>query len=208
MAVRINLYGQALALRHAFCRATASSRADAKTRSVGGRLFAFLRSRSEGQYVIESALVLPILLMIFLSIFAAGFYMYNDVLLNTAVGTGAESLAAAGVVSGTNMSNASSYSNGVAPMADPCSYAFSQMTAAAPGLNPANITVTYVLNGSAIGPPLTGSAANTCSSSSAAFTAGGNVTLIATYPCNVGLYSISLPGCPIEAMASQFIYTN
>ena len=64
------LCGQVRAIRQGFCRAAASGRAGAKTRSAGGRLRAFLRSGSEGQSLAEFAIALPMLLMVLTFMFS------------------------------------------------------------------------------------------------------------------------------------------
>jgi Flp pilus assembly protein TadG len=142
-------------------------------------------------------MALPITMMVFTGIFAVAIAISNDVALNVAVEAGARYMATEGKATGTNM----------ATLADPCQSIFSQMVASSTTLNPANITVTYTLNGSTIG-PYTGTAANTCSSQSTAFSEGGNLTLVATYPCTIGMYGFNFSGCQITAAASQFIYTS
>jgi Flp pilus assembly protein TadG len=192
-----NLCGHVMALRHGFCRPAAPGRACAQFRS-GSRLRAHLRSSSEGQSLVEFAFVVPILMAIMMGIYAVGIITFNEVALNNAVDLGSTYLMRAGPAPGTNMT---SY------LADPCQYAFAQMTSATSNLLPQNLTVTYKLNGKTIG-PFTGAAANSCSSNSTDFAAGGNFTLIATYPCTLGLYGFNVPGCKLKATASQFIYTS
>jgi hypothetical protein len=133
-----------------------------------------------------------------MGIFAVGIITFNDVALNNAVELGSSALMREGNAPNTNMTNY---------LADPCQYAFAQMTSATSNLLPQNLTVSYTLNGNKIG-PFTGTAANTCSGNSADFASGGNFTLMATYPCTLGLYGFNVPGCTLTATASQFIYTN
>jgi hypothetical protein len=197
MKMLSNLCGHVMALRHGFCRPTALGRACAQFRS-GGRLRALLRSSSEGQSLVEFAFVVPILMALMMGIFAVGIITFNDVALNNAAETGAKWLADEGNAPGTNMTNY---------LADPCQFAFTQMTSATSNLLPQNLTVTYILNGSQIG-PFTGATANTCSADAAAFATGGTITIIAQYPCTLGLYGFNVPGCTLTATASQFIYTS
>jgi hypothetical protein len=152
-----------------------------------------------------------------MGIFAVGIITFNDVALNNAVETGANSLTSVGNAPNSNMSNPADYTNGVAPIADPCLFAFAQMTSATSNLLPQNLTVTYYLTyldlststtvNVTIG-PFTGTTANTCQSNSADFATGGHFTIVATYPCTLGLYGFNVPGCKLTATASEFIYTS
>jgi len=201
-----NLCGHVMELWHGYCRAMAPGRAVAQFRS-GGRLRALLRSSSEGQSLVEFAFVVPILMALMMGIYAVGIISFNDVALNNAARLGATALMVEGNAPGTNMTNY---------LADPCQYAFAQMTSATSNLLPQNLTVTYRLtylqNGTTpttvtIG-PFTGAAANTCSGYSADFAIGGTFTLTAQYPCTLGLYGFNVPGCKLTATASEFIYTT
>jgi Flp pilus assembly protein TadG len=178
-------------------------------------LRACLRSGGEGQSIVEFAFIVPILMGLMMGIYAVGIITFNDVALNNAVDIGSTALMKAGYAANTNMSVASDYSTDVAPLTDPCQYAFAQMTSPTSNLLPQNITVTYTLaytlNGTpttaTIG-PFTGKTANTCTSYSADFAIGGSLTIVASYPCTLGLYGFNVPGCKITAKASQFIYTS
>ena len=211
-----NLCGHVMELWHGYCRATAPGRAGAQFRS-GGRLRAILRSSSDGQSLVEFAFVVPILMALMMGIYAVGIITFNDVALNNAAEIGAVSLEAAGSASGTNMATGSDYKNGTVPLwvTDPCQYAFGQMIVPTSNLLPQNLTVTYKVtymnNGTsttAIIGPFTGTAANTCPDHATDFTSGGNLTLIATYPCTLGLYGFNVAGCKLTATASHFIYTS
>jgi Flp pilus assembly protein TadG len=211
-----DLRGQAIMLLLGYCRASAPGRAGAQFRS-GGRLRASLRSGGEGQSAVEFAFVVPIMLAVMMGIYAVGIITFNDVALNNAVDTGATSLTSVGSAPSSNMGTGADYTNGVAPIADPCQFAFTQMTSATSNLIPNNITVTYYLTyldldtntqvNVTIG-PYTGAAANTCTGNSADFATGGHFTIVATYPCTLGLYGFNVPGCKITATASEFIYTS
>jgi len=214
-----NLRGQARPLLRGYFRAASACGANRKPRSIAGRLRAFLCSGGEGQSLVEFAFVMPILMALMMGIYAVGIITFNDVALNNAVEAGAMSLTSVGSAPGTNMGTASDYTNGVAPITDPCQYAFAKMTSATSNLIANRITVTYYLtyNNLSTNPvstvnvtigPYTGTTANSCQSYSSDFAAGGNFTLVATYPCTLGLYGFNVPGCKIIAKASQFIYTS
>jgi Flp pilus assembly protein TadG len=178
------------------CRA-ASERSKFRARSIAERLSAFLHTGDKGQALVETALVVPLLVMMLTGIFSVGMAMWNEVTLATGVGTAAQYLGIEGNATGTQMTS----------LADPCQGAFSQLVGAATSLNPANITMQYTLNGANIG-PFTGTAANTCVSQATAFAAGGNVTVVASYPCPIGVLGMSIKTWTVNAVASHFIYTN
>lgn len=113
-----DLRGQAKLLLLGYCCAAAPGRAGAQLRS-GGWLRALLRSGSEGQSIVEFAFVVPILMALMMGIYAVGIISFNDVALNNAVDLGATSLMKAGTAPNSNMSVATDYSTGVAPLADP-----------------------------------------------------------------------------------------
>jgi hypothetical protein len=152
-----------------------------------------------------------------MGVYAVGIITFNDVALNNAVDTGANSLTSVGSAPSSNMGTGSDYSSGVAPISDPCQFAFAQMTSATSNLIANDITVTYYLTyldlsnntmvNVTIG-PYKGTAANTCTSNSSDFATGGTFTIVATYPCSLGLYGFNVPGCTITAKASEFIYTS
>jgi hypothetical protein len=207
-----DLRGQARMLLPGYCCAAAPGRAGAQFRS-GGRLRAFLRSGGEGQSIVEFAFLVPIMLALMMGIYAVGIISFNDVALSNAVEIGSSSLMKEGTATGTSMT----------ALPDPCQYAFSQMTTPTSNLIANNITVTYTLTfvssgttvTDTIGPMTgpysgTGSAngTNTCPSYSTDFATGGQLTIVATYPCTLGLYGFNVPGCHITAKASQFIYTS
>jgi Flp pilus assembly protein TadG len=214
-----NLRGQSRPLLHGYFRDAAACGANKKALSIAGWLRAFLFSSVEGQSLVEFAFVFPILMGLMMGIYAVGIITFNDMALTNAVDIGATSLMKAGTASNSNMSVASDYSTGVAPLTDPCQYAFGLMTSATSNLLPQNITVTYYLTyvdlsttpGTTVNVtigPFTGTAANSCTSYSADFAIGGSLTMVASYPCTLGLYGFNVPGCKIAAKASQFIYTS
>jgi hypothetical protein len=137
--------------------------------------------------------------LILTGLFWSGINTCNYLALNDAVEVGARYLVIEGNTTGNVTDN----------LADPCQAVFQQMLGSSSTLNPANITVTYTLNGSTIG-PFTGTAANTCASQSDAFGSGGTFTIVATYPCIAGAYGLKLSGCTLTVSSppNQTIYTN
>ncbi|MGD0800549.1 MAG: TadE/TadG family type IV pilus assembly protein [Terracidiphilus sp.] len=192
------LIGQTRARLHALKRGAASCRICRRVWS-GVHLF---RVSNDGQATIEMALAAPILILLMTGIFSLGFAFLNYSQLIVAVDAGAQYVSVEGNVTGGSTSN----------LADPCQATFTQITNSAPTLNPANITVTYILtNGTTSTPvgPFTGVTANTCASDSALFGAGGQVTVQATYPVTIGFYGASMTASTLTATSgSRFIYTN
>ena len=206
-----NLLGQALAFVHGLFRATMLGSAGAKAVPVAGRPRAILFSPGEGQTLVEFALMLPLLLVALTGVFSLGLYMSIDLALNNAANAGARYLGIEGNTTGYVTNN----------LTDPCQAVFSQMMGSASTLDPSKITVTYTLvngtNSTTIG-PYTGAVGgatsnsnnprNTCANDAAAFGAGGTFTLVATYPCPIGVYGTNFSGCQISASSNQFIYSN
>jgi Flp pilus assembly protein TadG len=159
-------------------------------------LRACLGSGGGGQSLVEFALVLPVLALLLTGVFWAGMNMCNYLALNTAVETGARYLKIVGNTTGNTVTN----------LADPCQAVFTQMMGSSSTLNSSLITVTYTLNGSAIGSykgPYTGSNGgstpppNTCTNYSGSFVDGDTFTIVATYPCTAGMYGINLSSCQL-----------
>jgi Flp pilus assembly protein TadG len=193
------LHGRALKFASGFCRATAPGRAGARALNTGSRLRALLRSGSDGQSLVEFALVVPVLALLLTGVFWIGINMCNYLALNDAVEVGARYLAIEGNTTGNSTNN----------LADPCQAVFTQMMGSASTLDPSKISVSYTFNGSTIG-PFIGTAANTCPSDSGSFGSGGTFTIVATYPCTGGIYKANLSGCQITVSSppNQTIYTN
>jgi Flp pilus assembly protein TadG len=191
------LHGRALIFARGFCRSTAPERAGARAQSTGSRLRACLRTGGEGQSLVEFALVLPVLALILTGLFWSGINMCNYLALHNGVEAGARYLAIQGNTTGNTSTN----------LTDNCQSFFTQMMGSSSTLNPSNITVTYMLNGSTYG-PFTGAAANTCPTASTNFGSGGTFTVIASYPCSAGIYKANLSGCQLTVSVPEFIYTN
>jgi Flp pilus assembly protein TadG len=167
-------------------------------------LRACLRSGSEGQSLVEFAFVLPVLALLLTGIFWCGINMGNYLALSNAVDVGSRYLVIEGNTTGTSTGN----------LADPCQAVFTQMMGSATSsssstLDPDQISVTYTLNGSPIG-PFKGRAQNTCAGQSDNFANGGVFTMVATYPCSNGIYGVNLSSCKftVSSPPNQTITTN
>jgi Flp pilus assembly protein TadG len=147
-----------------------------------------LRSDEEGQSLIESALVFPVLLLIVTGVLAFGLAFNNYIALTNAVGAGARQLA---ISRGQTL--------------DPCATTASAVYGAAPLLGSGNMTFTFVLNGSNY-------SGATCNSSSTTTGAAGNMVqgktaqVSVTYPCSLVVYKINIvPGCTLKAQVAELV---
>jgi len=166
---------------------TARKRSAAR-HAIGARVYSFLVERDEGNPLVEVALVFPILMGMFMGICAFGFAFSNQVTLTQAVGSAGQYLAGYRAIGRT----------------DPCADAFTALKNAAPGLTPANISLTVVLNG-------TQKTGNTCSGAQTNLTAAGQtVTVYATYPCNLSMFNFSkvqfTNTCQLSAKVTEYAY--
>ena len=155
------------------------------THSVG----ALLRRGEQGQSVVEFALIAPMLLLLATGIMVFGLAMNNYLQLTNAVSVGARTVA---INAGVTL--------------DPCATAANAITAAAPGLNPANFTFSYTFSGNSYN-------SNTCASSSfnsgAAkdLASGSTATVTATYPFNLSVFGavFSHPNSLLQATSSELV---
>jgi Flp pilus assembly protein TadG len=141
-----------------------------------------------GQAMVEMALVLPVLLLVVTGILTFGLAFNNYVLLTEATSIGARTIA---------------ISRGATT--DPCATAASAVIAAAPLLTPANLSFTFVLNGTTYtgtscssGSSTTGAAAN--------LVQGANAVVTVTYPCSLAVYGANYaPHCSLQAQMTELI---
>jgi Flp pilus assembly protein TadG len=141
-----------------------------------------------GQAMVEMALVLPILLLVVTGILTFGLAFNNYVLLTEATSIGARTLA---------------ISRGATT--DPCATASSAIIAAAPLLSSANLSYTFVLNGTTY----TGSSCSSGSSTTGAaanLVQGANVVVTVTYPCSLAVYGANYaPHCSLQAQMTELV---
>jgi Flp pilus assembly protein TadG len=168
---------------------TAGARLHAGARTID-RLVHLLISEQEGASLVEFALVSSMLLLPLTTfIMSFGAFMANQMQLINAVDIGARAVAVNGGIT-----------------LDPCGIASSAVIAAAPGLNPSQLTFSYSFNGS----PYSGTS---CSSTSlltgaAASLAGGTTaTVTVSYPCNLSIFGRNFmpSGCSMKASTSEMV---
>jgi Flp pilus assembly protein TadG len=142
----------------------------------------------DGQAMVEMALVLPVLLLVVTGILTFGLAFNNYLLLTEATSVGARTLA---------------ISRG--ETTDPCATAAAAVYAAAPLLVAADLSFTFVLNGTTY----TGAS---CSSGSSTTGAAGNLkqgsyaSVTVTYPCNLAVYGANYaPNCSLQSQISELV---
>jgi Flp pilus assembly protein TadG len=142
----------------------------------------------EGQAMVEMALILPVLLLVVTGILVFGLAFNNYLLLTEATSVGARTLA---------------ISRG--ETTDPCATAASAVYAAAPLLVAANISFTFVLNGTTYTGP-------SCNSGSSTTGAAGNLkqgayaVVTVTYPCSLAVYGANYaPNCSLQSQIAELV---
>jgi len=140
----------------------APGKADKPSRKLKQFLTLFLDI--QGGALVETAVSLPVVLLLMTGIFSFSVALHQKLLLAEAVGAGGRLLA---VERGDT---------------DPCKVATNTIYAAAPTLSRSNLKISYVLNGVAVGDGVT-----TCQGTTN-MVAGSPVQIIATYPTTVGIY--------------------
>ncbi len=126
---------------------------------------------NEGSALVEMAVILPVMMLLITGVCSLGIVLNNYLVLTSAVQSGAMQVALS-----AGQSNI-----------DPCNIAATQVVAAAPTLNPSNITYTFNFNGTAAG-PFKGTAASTCSADNQYLTQGSAVSVNATYPTQMIIF--------------------
>jgi Flp pilus assembly protein TadG len=153
-------------------------------RSIPLRARAIFRVDQDfGGTMVELALVLPVLLALLTGICAFGVAFSNQQTLTRAVGSGAQYLQQIRTTT-TN----------------PCADTLTALENAAPNLTPANITLSFSLNGNSF----TG---NTCAGDQSYLLPGQPITVTATYPCTLPIYGFKLSSaCLLSAKVTEYEY--
>jgi Flp pilus assembly protein TadG len=142
----------------------------------------------EGQALVEMALVLPVLLLVVTGILTFGLAFNNYILLTEATSVGARTLA----ISRGETTN-------------PCATAAAAVYAAAPLLVAANLSFTFVLNGTTY-------KGASCSSGSSTTGAAGNLkqgayaSVTVNYPCSLAVYGTNYaPSCSLQSQITELV---
>ncbi len=134
---------------------------------------------ARGQALVEFVFVLPLLLVLMIGVMQTGILFNNWVILTEAVRQGSREL---------------SIARGPLPHANACTLSTNRINSAAVGLTSASITKVYTL---------TDSGATMTSTNCTNLTPALNVTVRATYPCNLTILGVNYaPSCAINAVTT------
>ena len=160
-----------------------------KQSSLKARISFFLCAADRGSALVEFALILPMMLLLTTGILIFGVAMNNYLQLTNAVSIGARTLAVTAQVT-----------------LDPCAVASSAVIAAAPGLNPANLTFSYTLNGANYS-GLSCSSGSVSSGAAAMLSSGSTATVTATYPLNLSVFgqAYSASNAVLQATTTELV---
>jgi Flp pilus assembly protein TadG len=183
MRILRGLRNQAKMFSRGFSRLLVSRRERVAHRPGSGRTFAALLHADDGNPLVEMALVVPVLMTVMTGLITFAMAFADQVTLTQAVGSAGQYLAQ--IRTSTT---------------DPCADTYTALKNAAPGLNPAAITMTVTMNGTA-------HTANSCSGSQTQLIQGGPVTVYASVPCNLEIYKLSFTtACTLAAKVTEYEY--
>jgi Flp pilus assembly protein TadG len=153
------------------------------------RLKTALRSHDRGSALVETALILPVMMLLITGICSMGLALNSYLCLTHAVQAGAMQLAVSAGETGI----------------DPCNMAATTVAAAAPTLNANNIQYTFTLNGTSVpsSGTFTGTANSTCSADTADLAPGTTVTVTASYPGNLLFFGWAPKSVSMTTSASE-----
>lgn len=188
MKMLSSLQEQARNLRSSLCGSAPSNGENASAGTKGCRLRGLFTRGEEGGALVEMALTAPALLLLFTGLITFAMAYKNQIVLTQATGVAGQYLAQIRT-SSTN----------------PCSDVFTALKNAAPGLNSANISVSVTMN--SVTPTQTG---NSCSGAQSDLVQGSTVTVYATYPCTLQIYSVAGyqlgSSCQLQAKVTEYEY--
>jgi Flp pilus assembly protein TadG len=145
------------------------------------RLYSSLSRDVHGSSLVETAVALPVILLLMTGIFSFSIALHQKLTLAEAVSNGGRVLASE------------------RGDTDPCAKTTSAIYAAAPTLSQSNMTLTYTLNGVSEG---TGT---TSCSGTTNMVAGGNAEIVATYPISISVYGKSFGSFPLTTQITEVV---
>jgi Flp pilus assembly protein TadG len=186
MKIKIDGNGEPRILKPGLCREAVPSEAHA----FGRCMRTLLRRGEQGQSLVEFALIAPMLLLIATGIMVFGLAMNNYLQLTNAVSVGARTVA---INAGVTL--------------DPCATAANAITAAAPGLNPANFTFSYTFSGNPYSSKTCPSSSFNTPGAAKDLASGSTATVTATYPFNLSVFGgvFSKPNSLLQATSSELV---
>ncbi len=135
-----------------------------------------------GNNAVETALVLPVALLVFTGLLSFGVYLNKSLELANSTSLSGQYLA---------------LNRGVS---DPCAMTVSAFEGTAPYLQPSSLSFSFVVNGVSF--PNTTS----CSGNAANTAKGDTVQIKVTYPCTFVIFlSNAAPGCPLTSQVTEII---
>jgi Flp pilus assembly protein TadG len=152
-----------------------------ETRSIIKRLRETFAHDQQGGALVETAVSMPIILLVMTGIFSFSVALHQKLALAEAVAAGGRTLA---VARGET---------------DPCQKTTDAIYAAAPTLNKSNLKISYVLDGAAVGSNVT-----TCPDNPN-MTPGRTAQITATYPIAVSIYGKSFGNLSLQTQISEGI---
>lgn len=157
---------------------------DSKDRNLRALIARDKRNRNqEGSVLVELAVALPMLLLLFTGVLSFASAYSNQLTLTQAVGSGGQYL--------QQIRNSTT---------NPCQDVLTQIENSAPSLNPSSISLTLTLNGTSV-------PGNSCSGDQSDLIEGAPVTVLATYPCNLHAFSMNLgSSCQLSAQVTEYEY--
>jgi len=124
---------------------------------------------------------MPVLLLVMTGMVSFGIALHNDLILTSAVNTGAQQLA---------------FSRG--QTTDPCATAYSAISSAAPTLA-SGLSLSVVINGT------TYSSTTSCPTGASNMIQGASAQVTATYPCILTVFRESFAACSLRSQVTEFI---
>ncbi len=157
-------------------------------------------SRGEaGSTVAETALVLPVLLVVLTGIFSFGIILNQYLVLTNAVNGGARGFAASapGTDGGTSLMDSG----------DPCKYAATTIQNSVSNLNASNLsyTITYTVAKTSAATTYTGTGSTSPSCSGLAMTQGDSVEIQAVYPVTPVMFGWTSKTFSLTAQSTELV---
>jgi Flp pilus assembly protein TadG len=137
----------------------------------------------EGSVIVEIALALPMLMLLFTGVFSFAAAYNNQLMLTQAVGAGGQYL--------QQLRSTTT---------DPCRDTLTAIENAAPTLNPSKINLTLTLNGNRV-------SGSSCAGDELFLAEGAQATVTATYPCTLQIYGMKFASsCQLSSQVTEYEY--
>jgi len=148
---------------------------------MSDRFYSAVVDDAQGGAIVETAITLPIILLLLTGIFSFSMALHEKLTLAEAVSNGGRVLASE------------------RGDTDPCSTTTNAIYAAAPSLSQSNMTISYTLNGVAVGSGVT-----SCSGTTN-MVSGQSAEITATYPVSISVYGKSFGSFPLTTQITETV---